>query len=275
MLLASETHPMSSDDAFSKSRLCLSLILKKDPSYSYGFPEEILSDSQKKRFQEAILNLSQGMPLSRIFGEREFWSLPFKLNQSTLDPRPESELLIEVALDFLKECLETNLHILDLGTGSGCLLLSLLHNLPQATGIGIDLSFEALSCAYENSKILEVDQRSFFIQSSWTEALKGEFDIIVSNPPYIPSSEICLLDSNVKLFDPHLALDGGHDGLDPYRSLLPSVQKFLSPQGLFLVEIGSTQAQDVQSLFKGCGLKNITIHHDLENRPRVISGRLF
>jgi len=146
-----------------------------------------------------------------------------------------------------------------------------LHTLPKAKGIGVDLSFEATHCAQENARHLRLDQRALFIQGSWTEALEGKFDLIISNPPYIPTSDIPHLESNVRLFDPLLALDGGQDGLDPYRYLIPKFKNLLSESGFALLEIGATQFPDVEKIFKTENFQEIQCHLDLEGRPRVIS----
>ncbi|HQS83750.1 MAG: protein-(glutamine-N5) methyltransferase, release factor-specific [Alphaproteobacteria bacterium 16-39-46] len=268
-LLASSLE-LSPAEAFKKARLLLAHVLKKDPSYLYGFSERVLSAQEQTLFKDLILKAIQGMPLSRILEQREFWSLPFSLNVATLDPRPDSEVILDVALNLLKGH-NTSLRILDLGTGSGCLLLSLLHMLPNAEGVGVDLSFKAALCARQNAFNLDLSQRASFIQGSWTEALSGKFDLIVSNPPYIPTSEIPHLDPSVRLFDPFLALDGGIDGLDPYRNLIPKFKDLLSPKGFVLVEIGSTQSFDVEKIFQAENFQNIMCYQDIERRPRVIS----
>ena len=163
------------------------------------------------------------------------------------------------------------LKILDLGVGSGCLLLSLLHELPYASGIGVDLSFGALQCAQENAQNLHLHNRALFVQGRWGDALKGPFDIITSNPPYIQTSTLPFLDQNVISFDPLLALDGGEDGLNAYRYLLPQVKKYLSPTGHFLLEIGSGQASCVNALLRHENYSDICLYQDLEHRARVFS----
>lgn len=270
LLSASNLNPT---EALRKARVLLSYTLNQDPSYLYGFPETHLSLPEESLFKNLILKAVEGTPLSRILKEREFWSLPFFINVATLDPRPDSELIIEVTLKLLKNR-DSPFRILDLGTGSGCLLLSLLHMLPNADGIGLDLSFEAAFCAQKNSVNLELHERSRFFQGSWTEAIGGMFDIIVSNPPYIRECDITLLDPTVRLFDPVLALDGGQDGLDSYRQIIPNLKKLLSPEGFVLVEIGSTQESEVKNMFQSQDFQDILCHLDLEGRPRVISARL-
>ncbi|MBS0186338.1 MAG: peptide chain release factor N(5)-glutamine methyltransferase [Proteobacteria bacterium] len=269
-LLSKEEIGVGPNEALKKARLLLAYALKKDISYIFAFKEKTLSLEENILFEDFILKASEGTPLSRILKFREFWSLPFFLNVATLDPRPDSELIIDVALKMIPDP-TTRLRILDLGTGSGCLLLSLLHMFPNAQGVGVDLSFEAAYCAQENARHLNLDQRSLFIQGSWTEALEGKFDLIISNPPYIPTSDILHLDSSVRLFDPLLALDGGQDGLDSYRHLIPKFKHLLSLRGLVLVEIGATQFSDVEKIFKTENFQEIQCHLDLEGRPRVIS----
>lgn len=272
-LLSSQFLKLTPEQALKTARLILSKLLNLNTSDLIAFPEKHLDPSMLKPFQNLIQRACQGEPVSRLFNEREFWSLPFKLNPSTLDPRPDSETLVDVALTFLKKSsqIHSSLKILDLGTGSGCLLLSLLSELPNAMGIGVDLNFKALQMAQENSKILNLSQRAFFIQSFWANAFKDPFDIIVCNPPYIKSSIIPVLEPVVRLYDPSLALDGGADGLTCYKHIIPQTKHLLNSQGLFLLEIGATQAQDVETILKFSGFKNIALHHDLESRPRVLS----
>lgn len=262
-----------STHALKISRLILSKLLNLDPEDLITFPQKKIEPSIFSLFKTLIQKASLGVPLSRLLNEREFWSLPFKLNSWTLDPRPDSETLIETALALLKKTsrLDSPLKILDLGTGSGCLLLSLLSELPSAFGIGVDLKLEALRVAQENSKILSLFQRTGFIQSFWADALKGSFDVIISNPPYIKSSVIPELDANVRLYDPLLALDGGKDGLACYQYLIPQTRKLLSSTGLFLLEIGYDQAYEIEDLLRFSGFQNIKVHLDLESRPRVVS----
>ena len=209
-------------------------------------------------------------PVARIVGEREFWGLPFGLSPETLVPRPDTETVVETALGLVPDR-AAPLRIADFGTGSGCLLVALLHELPNAAGLGIDLSFEALVTARRNAWANGVGVRARFALSRWAEGVSGPFDLIVSNPPYIASTVIPGLDPEVRDHDPLLALDGGPDGLDPYRIILSEAGRLLAPGGLLVVEIGYDQAQDVKDLAGAHGLEILNVAHDLSGSPRCVA----
>jgi release factor glutamine methyltransferase len=209
-------------------------------------------------------------PVARIVGAREFWGLPFRLSPETLVPRPDTETLVETALDLLADR-QAPLRIVDFGTGSGCILVALLHELPQATGLGVDLSFGALVTARANANDNRVGNRCHFAMSHWADAVSGSFDLIVSNPPYIVSEVIPTLDAEVREHDPALALDGGPDGLEPYRVILREAGRLLAPQGLLVVEIGYDQADALVSLAGLSGLEILRIAHDLSGNPRCVA----
>ncbi|KFG66802.1 peptide chain release factor N(5)-glutamine methyltransferase [Microvirga sp. BSC39] len=209
-------------------------------------------------------------PVARIVGEREFWGLPFRLSPETLVPRPDTETLVETVLDLLPDR-QAPLRMVDFGTGSGCILVALLHELPNATGLGIDLSFGALVTARTNAIGNRVGSRSHFALSRWADAVSGPFDLIVSNPPYIASGVIPGLDEEVREHDPRLALDGGPDGLEPYRILLGEAKRLLAPGGLLAVEIGYDQAEALAGLAKLHDLEILRIAHDLSGNPRCIA----
>jgi release factor glutamine methyltransferase len=209
-------------------------------------------------------------PVARIVGVREFWGLPFRLSPETLVPRADTETVVETALDLLPDR-QAPLRIVDFGTGSGCILVALLHELPQATGLGVDLSFGALVTARTNAIGNRVGRRCHFALSRWTDAVSGTFDLMVSNPPYIASGVIPTLDEEVREHDPRLALDGGPDGLEPYRILLSEAGRLLAPRGLLVVEIGYDQAEDLISLARIYGLEIVRIAHDLSDNPRCIA----
>jgi release factor glutamine methyltransferase len=211
-------------------------------------------------------------PVARIIGEREFWGLSFRLSPETLVPRPDTETLVETALDLLPDR-QAPLRIVDFGTGSGCILVALLHELPQATGLGVDFAFGALVTARSNANDNRVGKRCHFALSRWADAVSGPFDLIVSNPPYIATGVIPGLDEEVRKHDPRLALDGGPDGLEPYRTLLAEAERLLAPGGLLAVEIGYDQAEDLRSLAVLHSLEILRIAHDLSGNPRCVAMR--
>jgi len=189
-------------------------------------------------------------PVARILGTREFWGLPFRLSEATLVPRPDTETVVELALEIFREraIAGRRPRIADIGTGSGAILLALLHEIPEAVGVGTDLSLTALHTARSNAAALGLADRAAFVACSYASALAGPFDLIVSNPPYIPSAEIPKLDVEVRAHDPHLALDGGNDGYDAYRALIPQAAERLLPGGALIVEAGQGQARTIETL---------------------------
>jgi len=213
-------------------------------------------------------------PVARIVGSKEFWSLPLRINASTLVPRPETETVVEVALAAIDASGPRTqaLHIADLGTGSGALLLALLSELPNASGIGTDTSFDALMMARANARRFGIT-RAAFVAGNMARPLGTPLDLIVSNPPYIASEEFAALAPEVRAFDPRSALDGGPDGLDGYRSLIASVPALLRPGGALVVEIGAGQADAVARLFSAAGLAPAPPQPDLNSVPRVLLAR--
>jgi release factor glutamine methyltransferase len=209
-------------------------------------------------------------PVARILGEREFWGLPFILSPETLVPRPDTETVVETALDLVPDR-SARMRILDLGTGSGCLLVALLHECPGAFGLGIDRSPEALRTARQNALRNGVGDRAVFAACDWAACLDRRFDLIVSNPPYIPSGDIAALDPDVRDYDPTLALDGGPDGLDAYRTILAEAGRLLAPEGLLVLEIGYDQADALPQLSAALGLDVVRLAHDLSGNARCIA----
>jgi len=208
-------------------------------------------------------------PVSRILGTQEFWGLPFRLSPGTLAPRPDTETVIEAALSLVARR-DAPLRILDLGTGSGCLLIALLHELPNAWGLGIDRSLDALTTARRNATANAVGTRSAFLASDWAAAVRGRFDLIVSNPPYIPSADLPGLDPEVREHDPLAALDGGVDGLDAYRTILGAAHGLLAPEGALVLEIGLGQAKDLKRLAVDRALEVARIAPDLAGIARAV-----
>ncbi|HEX5867097.1 MAG TPA: peptide chain release factor N(5)-glutamine methyltransferase [Beijerinckiaceae bacterium] len=209
-------------------------------------------------------------PIGRILGRREFWSLPFALSPETLEPRPETETVVETALSLLPDR-QAGLRILDLGTGSGCLLVALLHELPHATGLGIDRSPGALAIARANAMRNGVGGRAAFVASDWAAALNARFDLIVSNPPYIPAPDVAGLAPEVREHDPRAALDGGDDGLAAYRTIFSEAAAVLALPGTLVVEIGSGQEQPVRELAEARDLRVVALARDLGGRPRALA----
>lgn len=233
-------------------------------------PDLILTAEALARLGDFTARRIAGEPVWRILGEREFWGLPFRLSPATLEPRPDSETIVETALAQLAGRREEELKLLDLGTGTGCLLIALLSELPRARGLGIDLSEEACRTAAANAALNGVDGRVTFRQGSWTDELAGRFDLIVSNPPYIPSAEIATLSVEVREHDPLLALDGGADGLGPYRLFASALPPLLAPGGVIVFEIGAGQGPDVVALMRAGGLEFRGSRNDLGGHERAL-----
>lgn len=214
-------------------------------------------------------------PVARILGAREFWGMPFRLSEATLVPRPDTETVVELALEIFRGLtISGRPRIADIGVGSGAILLALLHEIPGAFGIGTDVSPTALNTARDNATALGLAGRAAFVACSYASALRGPFELIVSNPPYIPSAEIPTLSVEVREHDPHLALDGGNDGYDAYRALIPQASECLAPGGALIVEAGQGQARNIETLMGAAGL---TVDRppkaDLAGIPRAVSAR--
>jgi release factor glutamine methyltransferase len=214
-------------------------------------------------------------PVARILGAREFWGLPLRLSEATLVPRPDTETVVELALEIFRERKTSHPpRIADIGTGSGAILLALLHEIPDAFGVGTDLSLSALETARSNAIALGLADRSAFVACSYAAALSGPFDLIVSNPPYIPSGEIPKLSIEVREHDPHLALAGGNDGYDAYRALIPQAAERLAPGGALIVEAGQGQARNIETLMTAAALAvDRPAKADLAGIPRAVSAR--
>lgn len=211
-------------------------------------------------------------PVSRIVGQREFWSLPISVTPDVLVPRPETETVVEAALDFVMRSglrLE-KLRVLDIGTGSGVLLLALLNELKNAIGTGTDVSSAALDVASANAARCRLDSRCNFVVCDIATGVEGPFDLIVSNPPYIAHDKIKTLAPEVRDYDPQVALDGGQDGLDAYRSIAGDAKRILAPGGRLFVELGAGQNEQVRALFTKAGLSPGIPRNDLAGIPRVL-----
>ncbi|MGZ9096861.1 MAG: peptide chain release factor N(5)-glutamine methyltransferase [Micavibrio sp.] len=230
----------------------------------------LLDTLQKDLLDDYVARRLAGEPVSRILGVREFWGLEFALSPDTLDPRPDTEILVETALKrFAGRPPE---RILDIGTGTGCILISLLHEWPETTGVATDLSAGALDTARRNAEKHGVADRATFVRTSWAAGVEGPFDLILSNPPYIRSDVIPNLDINVKNHDPILALDGGADGLEAYRAILTETKRLISPGGIALFEIGFDQGEAVSRLVEDAGATPGPVIPDWGGNPRVVEG---
>src|SRR5450631_763470 len=209
-------------------------------------------------------------PVSRIIGHREFWQARFKIAPGVLDPRPDTETLVEAVLGHAARLPRENWRILDLGTGAGAILCSILQNLPGASGTGVDVSFDACAIARENLAALGLESRGLIVCGDWANALRGRFDVIVSNPPYVATCEIARLEPEVRDHDPRLALDGGEDGLAAYRQIIPVLPGLLAPGGVIALELGAGQHRSVVSLVREKFDTPVDVRLDLHGHRRVI-----
>jgi release factor glutamine methyltransferase len=230
---------------------------------------ERLTAAQEARLEVMARRRAAREPLAYILGEKEFWSLPFAVAPAVLIPRPESETVVEAALARVRER-GAALRILDLGTGSGCLLLALLSELPQASGLGVDLSAAALEVAGRNAERLALAGRAEFVRGSWGAALAGGFDLIVSNPPYVAAGEFAGLAPEVRAYEPALALAAGADGLAAYRALAPDCARLLARGGSLYLEIGQGQGNRVAEILQRYGLHVVERRADLAGIERCL-----
>ncbi len=255
-----------------EAELLLTDITGWDRSSLYIDATKTLSVEQAEQYDDNVKRRSSGEPYAHIVGFRDFWKHRFKVTVDTLIPRGDSETLVEAALSRLG--LNQAHKILDLGTGSGCLLLSLLHEMPQATGVGVDINPDALTVAAMNAKTIGCSDRVKWQHSDWFKGLDKSdtpFTVLLSNPPYIPSEDITVLDAGVKDFEPVIALDGGQSGLDCYERILEGMDGYLAPDSLIIFEVGIHQAKDLTKMMQEKGLKNIKIFKDLDQIERVVS----
>jgi release factor glutamine methyltransferase len=253
------------------ARVIIANALRIDAGALFARPDEPLGDGAARVAASAARRLA-GEPVARILGRREFWGLMFELSPLTLVPRPETETLVSATLAW---CRRTGrgrgpLSLLDLGTGSGAILVALLSELPAAHGVGVDIAPEALVTARRNAARHGVAPRAAFLAGRWTAPLKGPFDIVVANPPYVTTSDILTLAPEVKDHDPVAALDGGHDGLEAYRAIAAGLAGQLEEGGMVALEVGQGQAAAVSALLEQIGLAHIETVHDLSGIRRVV-----
>jgi len=234
-------------------------------------PYREITPEQEALFDSYLERRSRREPVSLIIGRKGFWKIMLNVNSGVLTPRPETEVIVDEALKAFPEHMAFT--ILDLGVGSGAILLSILAERPAARGLGVDISEDALAVARENAANLDLDGRTALLRGDWATGLgDAGFDLVVANPPYIPSAVIETLDPEVRDHDPRVALDGGEDGLDPYRVLAPEILRVLKPGGMFAVEIGYDQSAAVEALFRGAGAAGVRTIKDLGLRDRVVAG---
>ena len=248
--------------------LLLSMVCKMERSAYYLHMEEELPEEQLSEYEIALKKRAEHVPLQYIVGETEFMGLRFKVNSSVLIPRQDTETLVEEALKVLKP----GMKVLDLCTGSGCIIISLLHNVKEVEGYAIDISKQALNVAKENAKLNDVSV--MFEHSDLFDRVMGTYDIIVSNPPYIPTAEILKLMPEVQSSEPMEALDGKEDGLFFYKKIIAEAKDYLNPQGHLLFEIGYDQGQAVSELMKNAGFHEVDVIKDLAHNDRVVTGML-
>lgn len=252
-------------DARTDARALLAHALTLDPARLTLHLPDPVPPLAEARLDAALKARLTRQPISQIIGKRLFWGRSFKVTPDVLDPRPETETLVATALE------EPFAWVLDLGTGSGCILLTLLAERPLSQGIGADLSPQALAVARQNAETIA--PRARLVLSDWCQAVEGHFDLITSNPPYIAASEMPHLAPEVRDFEPQMALTPGGDGLDAYRAIAREAPARLLPGGRLIVEIGPTQGRAVADLFRQAGLRSVEIRPDLDGRDRVVLAR--
>jgi release factor glutamine methyltransferase len=263
------------DSAELDARILIGEVLKLDLTGLITAASRSITAEESAQLETLTRRRIAGEPVARILSRKEFWGLPLHLSPATLVPRPDTETVVELALEIAREWApERALRIVDVGTGTGAILLALLHELPDAFGVGTDISLEALQTARRNATELELAPRAAFVACDYAAALSDAFDLIVSNPPYIRSSDIAALATEVRDHDPHRAVDGGADGLAAYRALIPQAERLLRRGGALVVEAGQGQSGDIEALMTAAGL---TVGRppktDLAGIVRAVSGR--
>jgi len=272
-MLADRLRLAGIDSAETDARLLIAQALGIDRAELIANGERALNGDETKAIDALSERRLKREPVARIFGHKEFWSLNLQVGPAVLVPRPETETVIEAALDAVARDARQmeRLRILDIGTGSGALLLALLSELPNAVGIGSDISAAALEIAQVNAERSDLADRATFVACDIAAGLQGPFDLIVSNPPYVARGAIASLAPEVRDYDPALALDGGADGLDGYRAIAADARRLLAPDGRLIVELGMGQEPAVRALFTKAGLTVAATRDDLAGIPRALS----
>ena len=261
---SNELKEISGSNSIREARILLEFVLKNQEKFLNT--NHNISNNDFIIFQRLIKKRLKFQPISQIIGERYFWKNKFFINSDVLDPRPDTETLIEHTLSF-----GSFFNILDLGTGSGCIILSLLDEYNAAMGIGVDKSKKALNVAKKNAELLNLNDRVKFQLGNWCDGLDNKFDLIVSNPPYISEKEILGLSNDVINWEPRIALTPEGDGLHAYKNIINGVKNILIPNGRIIFEIGHAQGNEVSNLLKSNNFKEINIVKDINNKDRVVS----
>lgn len=235
-------------------------------------PHRPLTTEQTRTLDVYVARRARREPVAHILGRKGFWKLMLRVGPEVLTPRPDTEMVVAAALEALPEGRAAS--VLDLGVGSGAILLAVLHERPAAKGLGVDMSEEALAVARDNASTLGLAARAALLRGDWTAGLgDSSFDLVLANPPYIPTADIEALEPEVRDHEPRSALDGGPDGLGAYRTLAPEILRVLKPEGRFVVEIGHDQGHAVRALFQAAGADELTVGQDLGGRDRIVRGR--
>lgn len=251
------------------AEVLLSHVLRQERIYLYVHFDEPMEQNELSKFREYVKKRAQHVPIAYIIGEREFMGLPFKVTKDTLIPRPDTEILVENVLNNVDR--DKEIEIVDIGTGSGAIILSLLVNLPKAQGKTVDISSKAIEVAKENAVNLQVNDRcEFFVGDLFAPLNGSKFDVIVSNPPYIPQKDIATLEDDVKEYEPVSTLTDGGDGLSYYRRLLSEGKAYIKENGFIALEIGIYQSEDVKQIAMDNGWKDIKIIKDYAGIDRVV-----
>lgn len=268
--LRESARTINSDSARLDAEVLLAHIIQKPRSYLYAYSDRLLTVSEQTRFNELVIRRQKGEPVAHLLGRREFWSLPLAVNAHTLIPRPESELLVELALEVLAETRETEPRVLDLGTGTGAIALAIASEYPECQVVAVDRMAPAVELAERNRQFLGVTNISIF-QSDWFGSVCGSFDLIVSNPPYLSENDPHLLQGDVR-FEPRSALVAGAEGLDDIEQIISDAARFLRPRGGVILEHGSTQASSVRRLLTEKGFHRVFTRQDLAQLDRASGG---
>lgn len=272
--LAARFRAAGIDSSELDARLLMGAVLALDLTGLVRSAARCLTQQEGDRLEDFARRRLKGEPVARILGEREFWSFNLQLSPETLVPRPDTETVVELALEMLGSTSNSSaLRIVDIGTGSGAILLALLSERPQAFGVGTDISEGALRTARRNAAELGLLPRAAFVACNYATALNGRFDLIVSNPPYIRSADIAGLATEVRVHEPQRALDGGADGLSAYRALIPQAAGLLDMGGALVLEVGYGRSDEVEALMTAAGLTLKESRADLAGVPRAVGGR--